>query len=266
VDVTRLSNRELIAHLVQAGPEDAAWQEFLTRFERRIRLTTYRAFRIEAQHHPGVDVDRTGEMVGDLTQEVLLRLLDSERKALASFKGRSENSIYTYLNTIATNLVRDHFKKLRAQKTPPAAASLDEPTRTREGAEGRRVGDLVASRDASPEHSTRGKELRRRIGDVISRFAFPKRDRLVFRFYFLEGRTIDEVAACRSIGLSASGVEKCIRRLRTAVQRELAWEARDVAGQPNNVDEGGQGVKNSSSISGVEWANGSSRPNKLGKR
>ena len=223
MNLASLSNRDLVARLVEAGPDDPAWLEFLTRFERRVRLTVYRSFRIEAQHSASADVDHSGEAVRDLTQEVFLRLLDSNRRALAGFKGRNENSIYTYLNTIAVNLVRDHFKKLRAQKTPPAAASLDAPIRTTEGdAETRKVVDLVASDGAGPEQTAREIELRRQIAAAIDRTGFPQRDRLVFRFYFLEGRTIEEVAACRSVGLSPSGVEKCIRRLRLAIQKELA--------------------------------------------
>jgi RNA polymerase sigma factor (sigma-70 family) len=233
VNVAQLSNRELIARLVGAGPNDPGWLEFLSRFERRVRLTVYRNFRIEAQQNPRTDVDQSGEMVRDLTQDVFLRLLDSERRALARFKGRSENSIYTYLNTIAVNLVRDHFKKLRAQKTPPAAASLDAPVRATEGsAEGQKIVDLVASENAGPEQTACAKELHQRIAEVIRRTGFPKRDRLVFRFYFLEGRTIAEVASCRSVGLSASGVEKCIRRLRVAIQKEIAEQP----GEPGKED------------------------------
>lgn len=226
VDVGRLSNRELIARLVDAGPDDPGWLEFLSRFERRVRLTVYRTYRIEAQHHAGSDVDPTGEIVRDLTQDVFLRLLEARRRALARFKGRSENSVYTYLNTIAVNLVRDHFKKLRAQKTPPAPDSLDRPVRSTDGSpQAQKIVDLVASENLGPEQTASGRELHERIAAVIRRSGFPKRDRLVFRFYFLEGRTIDEVASCRSVGLSPSGVEKCIRRLRVAVQKEIAEQA-----------------------------------------
>lgn len=233
MNVAQLSNRELIARLVGAGPNDPGWLEFLSRFKRRVRLTVYRNFRIEAQQNPRTDVDQSGEMVRDLTQDVFLQLLDSERRALARFKGRSENSIYTYLNTIAVNLVRDHFKKLRAQKTPPAATSLDAPVRASEGsAEGQKIVDLVASENPGPEQAARAKELHQRIAEVIQRTSFPKRDRLVFRFFFLEGQTIEEVASCRSVGLSASGVEKCIRRLRVAIQKEIAEQP----GKPGKED------------------------------
>lgn len=221
MNVTRFSNRKLIAHLAGAGPDDPAWLEFVSRFEHRIRGAIYRRFRVEAERNRASDVDWTGEMVRDLTQDVFLRLLDAERKPLAHFKGRNENSFYTYLGAIASNLVHDHFTKLRAQKTPPAARSLDEPLPASDGAQGPSVGENVASTRPGPEHTAQADELRRRIGAVIQRLGFPKRDRLVFRFYFLEGRTIEELASCRAVGLSRSGVEKCVRRLRVAVQEEL---------------------------------------------
>ena len=230
MQVTRLSNRELIAHLAGAGPDDPAWLEFVSRFEHRIRLTIYRQFRVEAQLNRASDVDWTGEMVRDLTQDVFLRLLDAERKPLAQFKGRNENSIYTYLGAIAGNLVRDHFRKLRAQKTPPAATSLDAPLRMSDGADGPSVGENVPSPSQDPEHTAEAHELRQRIGAAIERLAFPKRDRLVFRFYFLEGRTIEELAGCKAVGLSRSGVEKCVRRLRVAVQEELTKKTEEGGG------------------------------------
>lgn len=245
MDSEHLSNRELVTRLVEAGPDDPAWLEFFSRFQSRIRLTVYRAFQGAAERNPGLDVDRTGEMVNDLTQDVFLRLLDSERRPLARFRGRNENSIYTYLNAIAINLVHDHFKRLRAQKTPPASVSLDEPLRVADGpAEGLVLGDTLPSSSQGPEETAQAAELRRRVAGVLGGpVRLKKRDALVFRLYFVEGRTIDEVASCQAVRLSPSGVEKCIHRLREAVQKELA----------GGTKEGGLGVKKSStSTTGTE--------------
>jgi DNA-directed RNA polymerase specialized sigma24 family protein len=123
-DAKRLSNRDLVERLLDAGPEDRIWEEFVARFQGRIRLVALRSFQTEAERNPGLDTGLAHEAVLDLTQEVFVKLLESDRRALTRFRGRSEHSIHTYLHTIAVNLVRDHFKKLRAQKTPKAPSSL----------------------------------------------------------------------------------------------------------------------------------------------
>ena len=114
----------MIQTLAQAAPDDPLWKEFLSRFRSRVRLSVLRCFQTEAERSPGLDAGAPQEVVDDLTQEVFVRLLDGERRALSRFQGRTEQSAYTYMSAIAVNLVRDHFKTLRAHKTPKATASL----------------------------------------------------------------------------------------------------------------------------------------------
>ncbi|MFQ5793156.1 MAG: RNA polymerase sigma factor, partial [Acidobacteriota bacterium] len=217
---------ELIARLVEAGPDDLAWPEFFSRFGSRIRLVIYRTLHNEAQRSSGLDVGHLADAVEELAQEVFVRLLEGNRRALASFQGRNENSIYTYLRAIAVNLVRDHFKKLRSKKAPPAAVSFSEPLRTAEGpVEAVTLGDSLATPGPDPEEVTRATELRGRIAVAVDRASSGSstaRDRLIFRLYFEEGLKVDEIAAYPGIRLSSSGVEKRIRRIRDTVEELLA--------------------------------------------
>lgn len=228
MSLPQLSNRELVSRLVDAGPEDPAWQEFVSRFHGWIRRTAFRAYTMEAEHSHGLDTAVAGEVVDDLTQEVFVRLIDGERRALARFQGRNEHSIYTYLSTIATNLVRDHFKKLRAQRTPPAARSLSEPLRASDApVDDLTLGDVLSGSSSSPEEMARSVEIRRKIAAAVGRAspgATSKRDRLIFRLYFVEGLTLEEVASIRSVGLSVSGVEKRVRRIRSALKNSFGKE------------------------------------------
>ena len=224
----KASNRELVRRLVDAGPEDSAWLEFVSRFHDWIRRVTFRAYAAEAERGRGLDAGLPGEVVEDLTQEVFVRLLDGERRALAHFQGRNENSIYTYLYTIATNLVRDHFKKLRAQRRPPAARSLSEPLRTADGpVEELTLGDVLFNSTQSPEEWAQSAEFREKISEAVGRVspgAASKRDRLIFRLYFVEGLTLEEIASLRTVRLSVSGVEKRVVKIRTALNNLLGKE------------------------------------------
>lgn len=223
LDIKKLSNQELIRRLTHAGPTDPAWSEFLGRFQQRLRLTVYRSVREETERNRFLDSGPLQQAVEDLLQEVFVRLLEREREALRRFSGRNENSIYTYLNAIAINLVRDHFKRLRALKKPPASKPL--PQGLSENPEtGSELAEALSSQEPSPERLSVSRDLKHKMMQVVSDSA-PRdataRDRLIFRLYFIEGLTMDEVARIESVGLSASGVEKCVQRIRAAVRENF---------------------------------------------
>jgi RNA polymerase sigma factor (sigma-70 family) len=226
MEAKQLSNRSLIEKLVDAGAGDPLWTEFVARFEGRLQLVVYRSFQTEMKRSPGLDVGAPFEAAEDLTQEVFLKLLEGERRALSRFRGRSEHSIYTYLNAIAVNLVRDHFKRLRALKTPRAAASLSNVVSPEEGGGGLSYEQAIVAEGPGPERFVASSELRERIratlAAISSRETTSERDQLVFQLYFIEGLTVGEIARDAAIGLSESGVEKCIRRIREALRESLS--------------------------------------------
>ncbi len=232
-----------MARCAEAGPDDPVWPEFFARFHHRLRLIVYRSLLAESSRSHGLDVGSTSALLEDLTQEAYLKLLAGHRRALAEFRGKSESSIYPYLASIAVNVVRDHFKKLRALKSPRAALSLDGPAFAADGLlEGGRLGDAIAGSGPNPEEVAQASELHRRIDSALdhaTRGEASRRDRLVFRLYFLERLSVEEIAACRGLGLSPSGVEKCVRRLRDRARKAVSADLPDSG-------EGGRGAKKSS--------------------
>jgi RNA polymerase sigma factor (sigma-70 family) len=224
-DAKRLSNRDLVERLLAADPNDRVWEEFVSRFQGRIRLVVLRSFQTESERNPGLDTGSVRDAVLDLTQEVFLKLLESDRRALSRFRARSEHSIHTYLHTIAVNLVRDHFKRLRAQKTPRASASLSNLIQQELDSEGPSYDQAIVSDGPGPERYVASQELRDRMGATIEK-ASPQaangsRDRLIFRMYFVEGLTVGEIASLPQVRLTPSGVEKCIRRIREALREDF---------------------------------------------
>ena len=227
-ELLKTTNRELVQRCAEAGPEDSVWPEFFQRFHARLRLVVYRALQAESRSRRDVDLGSPATLVEDLVQEVYLKLLSSNRRALSRFEGRSENSIYTYLASIAVNVTRDHVKKLRAQKSPPAPQPLDAPLFVRaDGGAGPTLMDGLRSGGPSPEQAAADEELRRRAEAAVaaeSRANVSRRDVLVYRLYFIEGLTAEEIAACGGIELSTSGVEKCVKKLREILQKTLGAE------------------------------------------
>jgi RNA polymerase sigma factor (sigma-70 family) len=230
VNLAELSNRELVTHLTKAGPDDPGWLEFFSRFYGRIRTTTYRELNLAARRNPGLDMGDLKVVAEDLTQEVFVRLMDDERRAMAQFKGRKENSFQTYLDAIATNLVRDHMKMLRAQRRPQIAVSLDEPKKSHSPEESDdflTMADKLLSSEPGPDAAIVGSEVRLYISDAldqVSRGNTTTRDRLIFRLYFLEGLSIEEILTYWSIGLTQSGIEKRIIKIRSTIKKNLGLE------------------------------------------
>ena len=225
MEAKHLSNRDLLNGLASASPDDPMWAEFVSRFRGRLRQVVYRSYQTELTRNPGLDSGAAGDAVDDLTQEVFLKLVDGDRRALSRFHGRSEYSAHKYLSAIAVNLVRDHFKKLRALKSPKAPRSLSAAATAEEHADSRTLAHHLVSGGPGPETFVASSELRERIREVIAsvspRGSTSARDRLVFELYFIEGLTVDEIAQNAGIRLSASGVEKCIRRIRDALKSQL---------------------------------------------
>jgi RNA polymerase sigma factor (sigma-70 family) len=223
----KIPNRELVSRLVTADPEDPIWLEFIDRFHQNIRRMIYRAYRSEKNRVVDVDAGSVPELIEDLTQEVFVRLVKGDRRALARFQGLNEHSIFTYLSTIAVNLVRDHFKALRAQRKPRHGSSIQEPLRTSDGPLLKAtLGDVLASPEPGPDTVAESIELRRRLRDAVDEASGDRsgRDRLIYRLYFVEGLTIEETAAIRAVGLSSSGVEKRVRKIRETIRKKFEEE------------------------------------------
>jgi len=106
MDLQSLSNQELIQRCLAS--DQVVWTEFLRRFERPISMVVVRTLRRRLRPTP--------TMVEDLVQNTYLKLLDDNCKALRTFKAQHENSIYGYLQVMASNITQDYLRKLDAKK------------------------------------------------------------------------------------------------------------------------------------------------------
>lgn len=106
MDLQALSNQELIQRCLAS--DQVVWTEFLRRFERPISMVVIRTLRRRLRPTPA--------LVEDLVQNTYLKLLDDNCKALRTFKAQHENSIYGYLQVMASNITQDYLRKLDAKK------------------------------------------------------------------------------------------------------------------------------------------------------
>jgi len=190
-----------------AGSKDPElWTEFIRRFQPVIAAAVVRAAR------PFGDPPR--QLLDDLIQDTYLKLCESDRQMLRSFKPQGENSIYGYLKVVAANIVRDHFKSELAEKRGAGQIdTIEEPfeidPRTK-GADGETpIYRSVQLReiDKALLKVTTGKDQQRKC--------------TIFWLRHQQGLTASEIAALPSIGLSTEGVESVLLRLTILVRARI---------------------------------------------
>lgn len=198
--------RELI-RACAAGNDGAAWEEFVTRFQRPISLSIAR-IASKWGKDPALYVD-------DLLQEVYCKLWADKCRLLSQFaQEHSDDAVLGYIKTIAINVAHDHFKSLQSQKhgggeTDQMAEDFDPPAHS---------GSFGHSEAMDREVFL--KQVDAQLRGCASG-ANQERDRLIFWFYYLQGMSAKAIAALATIKLTAKGVEAVIFRLTRCVREHL---------------------------------------------
>lgn len=186
------------------------WSKFQERFQGLIFLYLMRALR-----YRNMQDDATG-IVPDLAQEVYLRLVQHDGRMLRSFRGATEFSVMAFLAKISATVVQDHWRRGATDKRRGQVVSLDVAKTAEFG--GRKSPD-------SPEFDPKALssilswiDIERVIeGDPDQKNA--GRNALIFKLHYVDGFSSAEIANFPGFGLSKSGVETILGRLRKRIQQ-----------------------------------------------
>ncbi len=157
-----------------------------------------------------------GQATDDLIQLIVLRLVEDECTLLKRFRGETDNDLLAYLAIISRSVVLSCRRGRNAVK--------------RFGRNGRaspiRESGLLNSHSnpvsAFVERKVLATEVARLVERVLSdKTRFSDRDRLICRLHFAHDLSASQIANCRGIGLSKSGVAKVLSRVKTRT-RSLA--------------------------------------------
>lgn len=209
--------RSDVADLVHrcTAPDAGAWEEFVRRYHRRIALYAVRAGRALADAGASPTEARR-----DLIQDVYVRLLANDRRALRAWRGDSEQSLLNYLATIVHAVACDGLKRRRSLKRAARLISLDDG-----GPDSARLAELLrASEDDAPDRVLLERLAPVRLGAVLEKAEHgPQgpRNRMIFRLHAVDGLTAAEIASLPGLGLSVANVESAIRRTRERLRFEL---------------------------------------------
>jgi len=192
--------------------------EFCSRFDERIWLIVYRECRDRGL---AKQKDQIRQTVQDLVQEVYLNLLKNDCKALTCFIGASENSIYTYLGIIARNVVCNYVTKMNAQKRP----NIDKPLNdTSSGFNDYEIFNISQINKEPIEQDLLLEMLKEEIDLILNqnlKDKYKERNKLIFKLYFYEEFSPDEIASKLGFTVTAKRVLNLVAEFKTLLRREL---------------------------------------------
>lgn len=204
--LSSLSIEELVSRCSSSGDLDA-WEEFVRRLHRLIAKVVYR---VSARMGDG----STGT-VEDLVQETYLKLCSNNLVILRNFQHRHEGAFLSFVQVIAANVTRDHFRSARVRNAAPRSIEglmpeelLQDPQES-------------ARRSNSMEREVLLHEVGKHL-DLCTSGPDQDRNRKVFWLYYRTGLSASEIAALPGIGLNTKGVESLVFRLRRELRRRLA--------------------------------------------
>src|SRR5262245_4200678 len=155
-----------------------------------------------------------------------MRLIEEGNRALGSFEGQHENSIFQYLAIISINVVRDYFRQAKAQKRPKVSFSLDALLES--AGEGGMLKDVVSSLDGKPSG---GSELSLTLEDIenalmkaVSR-RHRDRDALIFKLRYYDGLTLEEIRKALGLDMSPMGIGSILNRINGRLRSRLGEPA-----------------------------------------
>ena len=201
----RLEADELLRQCGQDLRNAALWEEFYSRFRRKIVLYLLRAFRML-----GGKSEEFVRHADDWVQEVFTKLVQSDGRIVASFRGSTELSAYAFLGSIALSVVADQLRAQRALRRRAQVVPLDQLQDF-----GAPHVDTEARVSALLELIDVEKALR---ADEESKN--PERDLLIFKLHFVEGLSARDMASIPALKLTTSGLEKVLSRVRTRLVRK----------------------------------------------
>ncbi len=200
-----------------AQGQNAAWQEFIQRYDRLIVSVVFGTANLWGE--------RSEDVLRELVQEVYARLCEKQYRLLKEFESRHAGSIYGYLKAIAASVAHDFFRRLYSEKRGGPQVS-----RTFLKGEVEIVGAGQGSQAAMEQQL-----FLVEIDELLRARLTPEtqqRDRIIFWFRHRQGLTAQEISALPSMNLTAKGVESTLRRLEQLVREAMTERKRQSAGDP----------------------------------
>lgn len=216
---------ELVAACANNTGNSDLWEELLRRHGPRLSRFIRSAWNLWLSGSSrGAEEVFGGEDQGDLFQAAVLLLIENDCAVMKRFSGSTEDEWLAYLAKIACSVVRDSARRQRRSKRFGRRSSL----LTSSYPLGLHGQDRNCSGCRDVERRILALEViaicERIIGNLSGHNS--ARDRLIFRLYFVHDLSINQIAECRGLTLSSSGVRDVINRMKLRVRGVIEKEER----------------------------------------
>jgi RNA polymerase sigma factor (sigma-70 family) len=228
-DLTSVPNALTVTELLKLcskrPADDAAWQEFVRRYNTTIKAHVVRTFHKKAREESDRKPQFPEDMIEDLVQAVYMRLVEDQNRALERFEGEYENSIFQYLGMISINVVRDYFREAKAQKRPKITFSLDELIE--KSGDSSMAGVVKSHLNGRPATESSASYTLDDIEMALSKAVSARhrdRDIMIFRLRYIQGLTLEEIKQRMELDLSPISVGSILNRITTKMKSMLTRE------------------------------------------
>jgi len=221
-DLAKIDSVSLAALCADRQEDSEMWTEFLRRFTPKIKSFIRATLRqsLGASAHfvnPTASLNMGHE--ADLLQDTIVRLVQNSCAALKRFSGTTESELLAYLAVIARSAVRDFNRRRSAKRRfhwPAQAPSGygqagETPEYVREATAGDNMEREILAHEVEQIS----------LQTIQDNSGEPDRDKMIFQLYYFDGLSAGQIAACKGVGLSKTGVEKILNRLKNRVQSVL---------------------------------------------
>ncbi len=213
---------ELLANCSRRPPDEIAWKEFVYRYHAIIRSSVAKTFHKKAREEADRKPQFPEDAIDDLVQTVYFRLIEDGGRAIDRFEGEHDNSIYQYLVTISVNVVRDHFREMRAQKRPKISFSLDELLEN--SGDSALMNQTMSDLEGNPLKKPTARISLDDIEQALEKAVTGKnrdRDLTIFKLRYYHGMTLDEITKVMGLGLSPISVGSVLNRILKKIKHLL---------------------------------------------
>ena len=220
--VEALKVEELLKRCAKRPSDEAAWEEFVRRYHTSIRGSVVKTFQRKVREELDRRPQFPDDLIDDLVQTVYVRLVDEGSRAIQSFEGEHDNSIFQYLSMIAVNVVRDYFREAKALKRPKVTYSLDELMES--SGDGILNKAITSRHDGAPATSPAPIVTREELDRMLERSVSDRhrdRDILIFKLRHYDGFTLSEIRSTLRLDLSPVSVGSILNRIAVKLRSEL---------------------------------------------
>ncbi|MDH5405135.1 MAG: sigma-70 family RNA polymerase sigma factor [Candidatus Aminicenantes bacterium] len=213
-----LSNTALIKKCAESLDNQKAWFEFIKRFDRHIKLSVLRAYKLISINLLERKISK--EDIRDLVQEVYFRLVKNGCKALKTFEPKYDHAFYGYLAKISVSVVKDFFKKFSTLKRRVYIESIDEQPANSQ------TNTLITKSmpsfiESNPEKRIIAKDLLQKVKSHFNSGHSTKENRrkeLLFQLYFIHGLSIKDISRIKGLNISHSNANVIIWRMKKEIR------------------------------------------------